>query len=52
MQGTDIELVEATIAGTTDVAQASRSLLGRSEVILIGPDAAVVAGLDAVAAPP
>ena len=50
LQGTDIELVEATIAGTADVAQASRSLLGRSEVILIGPDAAVFAGLDAVAA--
>jgi putative ABC transport system substrate-binding protein len=50
LQGTDIELVEATVAGTADVAQASRSLLGRSDVILIGPDAAVVAGLDAVAA--
>ena len=49
LQGTDIELVEATIAGTADVAQASRSLLGRSDVILIGPDAAVFAGLDAVA---
>ncbi len=49
LEGTDIELVEATISGTADVAQASRSLLGRSEVILIGPDAAVVAGLDAVA---
>ena len=50
LQGTDIELVEATIAGTADVAQASRSLLGRSDVILIGPDAAVSAGLDAVGA--
>jgi putative tryptophan/tyrosine transport system substrate-binding protein len=50
VQGTDIELVEATIAGTADVAQASRSLLGRSDVILIGPDAAVFAGLDAVGA--
>ena len=50
LQDTDIELVEATIAGTADVAQASRSLLGRAEVILIGPDAAVFAGLDAVAA--
>ena len=50
LQDTDIELVEATIAGTADVAQASRSLLGHAEVILIGPDAAVFAGLDAVAA--
>ncbi len=50
LQGTDIELVEATIAGTAEVAQASRSLLGRSDVILIGPDAAVFAGLDAVGA--
>jgi putative ABC transport system substrate-binding protein len=49
LQGADIDLVEATITGTADVAQASRSLLGRSDVILIGPDAAVAAGLDAVA---
>lgn len=50
LQDTDIELVEATVSGTADIAQASRSLLGRSDVILIGPDAAVVAGLDAVGA--
>jgi putative ABC transport system substrate-binding protein len=50
LRGTDIDLVEATVSGPADVAQASRSLLGRSDVILIGPDAVVVAGLDAVAA--
>jgi putative ABC transport system substrate-binding protein len=45
-----IDLVEATIAGTADVATASRSLLGRADVILLGADTSVLAGLDAVAA--
>lgn len=44
----DLELTEATIAGTSEVAQASRSLVGRAEVVLVGPDASVIAGLDAV----
>ena len=43
-------LEEATVAGTADVAQASRSVLGRADVILVGPDTTVVAGLDAIAA--
>jgi len=42
--------VEATVSGTADVAQASRSLLGRSDAILLGPDGVVIAGLDGVAA--
>lgn len=46
----DIELVEATVSGTPDVAVASRSLQGRSDAILIGPDGAVIAGLDAIGA--
>jgi putative ABC transport system substrate-binding protein len=45
-----IELVEATVAGTADVAPASRSLLGRADVILLGADTSVLAGLDAIAA--
>jgi len=39
---------EATISGAADVAQAARSLDGRSDAILIGPDATVIAGIDAV----
>jgi putative ABC transport system substrate-binding protein len=46
----DVELVEATITGTGDVATASRSLLGRVHAIMIGPDPAVTAGLDAIGA--
>lgn len=45
-----LEVVEATVSGAADVAQASRSLSGRADAILIGPDATVVAGIDAVAA--
>jgi putative ABC transport system substrate-binding protein len=44
-----IELVEAAITSTADVAAASRSLLGRVDVILLGADTSVLAGLDAVA---
>ena len=42
--------MEATITGTGDVATASRSLLGRVHAIMIGPDPAVTAGLDAIGA--
>ena len=45
-----IEIAEATISGAADVAQAARSLDGRADAILIGPDATVIAGIDAVTA--
>jgi putative ABC transport system substrate-binding protein len=45
-----IAVVEATIASTAEVAQAARSLDGRADVVLLGPDALVVAGIDAVGA--
>lgn len=48
--GHGVELVEATVSGTGDVATASRSLLGRVHAVLIGPDPAVTAGLDAIGA--
>jgi putative ABC transport system substrate-binding protein len=43
-------VVESTISGAADVPQAARSLEGRVDSILIGPDATVLAGLDAVGA--
>ncbi|HVW42088.1 MAG TPA: ABC transporter substrate-binding protein [Amycolatopsis sp.] len=43
-----LELVESTISGSADVANAARSLVGRSDAVLIGPDATVFAGLPAV----
>jgi putative ABC transport system substrate-binding protein len=46
----DIELVEATISGPGDVATAARSLDGRVDAILIGPDATVIGGVEAVGA--
>lgn len=45
-----IDVVESTISGSADVTQASRSLTDRSDLVLIGPDATVIAGLDAVGA--
>ncbi len=45
-----LEVSEATIAGSAEVAQAARSLVGRSDVTLIGPDGTVIAGIDAVGA--
>jgi putative ABC transport system substrate-binding protein len=46
----DLVLVEATVSGPGDVATAARSLDGRVDAILIGPDATVVGGLEAVGA--
>lgn len=46
----DLTVTEATISGSSDVAQAARSLNGRADSVLIGPDATVIAGLDAVTA--
>lgn len=45
-----LQVSEATIAGSAEVAQAARSLVGRSDVTLIGPDGTVIAGLEAVGA--
>jgi putative ABC transport system substrate-binding protein len=46
----DVELVEATVSGPGDIATAARSLDGRVDAILLGPDATVVGGLEAVGA--
>jgi putative tryptophan/tyrosine transport system substrate-binding protein len=46
----DLELVEATVSGPGDVATAARSLDGRVDAILIGPDATVIGGVEAVGA--
>ncbi|OLF07670.1 ABC transporter substrate-binding protein [Actinophytocola xanthii] len=45
-----IDLAEAPISSTAEVAQAARSLDGRAEVVLVGPDALVAAGIEAVGA--
>jgi len=46
----DLELAEATVASSGEVAQGARSLVDRSDVVLVGPDAMVIAGMDAVGA--
>jgi putative ABC transport system substrate-binding protein len=45
-----LSLVEATVATPADVDNAARSLIGRVDAILIGPDATVIGGTPAVAA--
>lgn len=45
-----IKVAESTISSTAEVAQAARSLDGRAEAVLVGPDALVAAGIDAVGA--
>jgi putative ABC transport system substrate-binding protein len=45
-----LSLVEATVASAGDVQSAARSLVGRADTILVGPDAAVVSGVAAVGA--
>jgi putative tryptophan/tyrosine transport system substrate-binding protein len=45
-----LSLREATVASSADVQSAARSLVGRSDTILIGPDAAVASGVAAVGA--
>jgi putative ABC transport system substrate-binding protein len=45
-----VSIVESTISGAADVPTASRSLNGRVDAELIGPDATVFAGLAAVGA--
>jgi putative ABC transport system substrate-binding protein len=46
----DVTVAEATIASTAEVAQAARSLDGRADVVLLGPDGLVAAGIDAIGA--
>jgi putative ABC transport system substrate-binding protein len=43
-------LTEATVASAGDVQSAARSLVGRTDTILVGPDAAVASGVAAVGA--
>jgi putative ABC transport system substrate-binding protein len=43
-------VVESTISSAADIPEAARSLEGRVDTILVGPDATVLAGLDAVGA--
>ncbi|GAA1231169.1 ABC transporter substrate-binding protein [Pseudonocardia alaniniphila] len=43
-----LQLVEATISGSADIPSGARSLVGRADAVLVGPDAAVLAGLPAV----
>ncbi len=50
IEGTGIELVESTVAASSEVAQGARALIDRADVILVGPDAMVIAGMDAVGA--
>jgi putative ABC transport system substrate-binding protein len=45
-----ITVEESMIASTADVAQAARSLEGRADVVLVGPDSMVAAGIDALGA--
>jgi putative tryptophan/tyrosine transport system substrate-binding protein len=45
-----IALSEATVASSAETAQAARSLVGRADVVLVGPDALVISGMDAVGA--
>jgi putative ABC transport system substrate-binding protein len=46
-----LSIVESTLSGPADVPSAARSLVGRVDAELIGPDATVFAGLAAVGAP-
>ncbi|CAN5326961.1 ABC transporter substrate-binding protein [soil metagenome] len=45
-----LTVTEATISSSADVSQSARSLVGRADAVLIGPDATVIAGMDAVSA--
>lgn len=46
-----LTLEEATVTGPGDVPPAARAVVDRSDAVLIGPDAAVIAGLPAVTEP-
>src|SRR5207244_2168914 len=43
-----LSIVESTVSGAQDVPSAARSLAGRVDAVLIGPDATVFSGLAAV----
>jgi putative tryptophan/tyrosine transport system substrate-binding protein len=43
-----VQLVEAPISGPGDIPSATRSLLGRSDAIIVGPDGVVFGGLPAI----
>jgi putative ABC transport system substrate-binding protein len=45
----DLDVEEATVQSSADVVTAARSLGGRVDAVLIGPDATVVSAIDAVA---
>jgi putative ABC transport system substrate-binding protein len=45
-----LEIVESTVAASNEVSQAARSLVDRADIVLIGPDAAVLSGIDALGA--
>jgi putative tryptophan/tyrosine transport system substrate-binding protein len=45
-----VDVAQSTVSSSADVAQSARSLVGRADVVLVGPDALVVAGIDAVGA--
>ncbi len=44
------KVVEATVSGAGDVPSAARSLDGRADLVLIGPDATTLSAIDAVGA--
>ncbi|WP_230592564.1 ABC transporter substrate-binding protein [Rhodococcoides fascians] len=45
-----LEIVESTVSGTADVSAAARSLAGRSDIQIIGPDVAAFAAMDVIGA--
>jgi putative ABC transport system substrate-binding protein len=48
--GRGLSVAEATIASSSDLNAAARSLAGKADALLIGPDATVISGLPPVAA--
>lgn len=48
MEGTDLELVEATVSQTSEVKQSAESLIGKVDFIYIITDNTVVTGLESV----
>ena len=48
VEGAGLELVDVSIGSPGEVFMASQSLSGRADVIVIGPDAAIIQGLPAV----
>ncbi|MFD1019212.1 ABC transporter substrate-binding protein [Thalassobacillus hwangdonensis] len=48
LEGTDVELVEATVSTSAEVQQAAESLVGRADAIYVPTDNTVVSALEAV----